>query len=400
MVVNDLLIPGTSQWDVSLLEELFCGRDVEEITNSPLNPSGVDDIRVWHYDKKGKYMVKSSYRIARNFSEDDNRENSALWSKIWKLKLPPKIKHFVWRACTNCLPLRSNLSRRNIVVEPVCAFCRVEMETCWHVFVSCRYCRDCWREAGLNDFVEERAAAAESFTEFMDTGITDADHWLAAKLCAVMWSIWRQRNCEIWENSHTSAVVTVRVAAVVLSDWSISLGLGNAEFYNNTEEHSQRWKKPNFPYMKCNVDAAICQQRKLTGIGVVLRNDQGEFIVARTIYFPGIYAIREAEAISVREALSWLHDLGIRQVVVETDAKYVVDSLTSHEFGISEYDFVIQECRAFLQSEPEVSAKFVRRNANMVAHELAKGSFSFDSPSVWNFPPLCIVNLLSLDALD
>ncbi|KAK6144752.1 hypothetical protein DH2020_021572 [Rehmannia glutinosa] len=210
------------------------------------------------------------------------------------------------------------------------------------------YCLACWREAGLATFVDGKAVAVESFIELVEVVINELDHWMAAKFCAIM----------------------------------------------------SRWKKPDFPYMKCNVDAAISQQRKLRGIGMILRNDQGDFVVARTIYFPGIYAVREAEAIGVREALSWIHGLGIRQVVLETDAKYVVDSLITQETGISEYDSIIQECCGFLQSEPEVSVKFVRRNANMVAHELAKGSFSFDSPSVWNSQPLCIVDLLSLDALD
>ncbi|KAK6151805.1 hypothetical protein DH2020_014440 [Rehmannia glutinosa] len=315
------------------------------------------------------------------------------------MNIPPKVKHFIWRAYRNCLPTRSNLAAKNIQVDTICVFCHIDIETCWHLFVTCSFCTNCWNIAGLKDWVERWVAEAESFQDFVEYGINNSDSYLAAKFCVILWSLWRQRNCEVWEQKHLAATGTVHSALCILTDW------GNNGIREQTGDDEisavqiHQWRKPDFPYLKCNVDAAFCQNRKCTGIGMILRNDQGELVVARTMCFPGLYYVREAEAMGVREALSWIYGLGIQQVVVETDAKYVVDGLSSLEKGMTEYDSILQECRVLLHSEPAFSVDFVRRSANKVAHELAKESFSFDSPSVWSSPPLCIVNSLSVDAL-
>lgn len=33
----------------------------------------------------------------------------SFWKGIWKLKVPSKIKHFMWKPCSNALPTKTNL---------------------------------------------------------------------------------------------------------------------------------------------------------------------------------------------------------------------------------------------------------------------------------------------------
>ncbi|KAK6140062.1 hypothetical protein DH2020_026197 [Rehmannia glutinosa] len=95
--------------------------------------------------------------------------------------------------------------------------------------------------------------------------------------------------------------------------------------------------KPPNEWLKVNVDAAFCCQKAATGLGMVLRNDAGEFIQARTLPIQGVFEVREAEALGVREALSWIRGLGLQRVVIETDAKYIVDGLLCPVLGESEH---------------------------------------------------------------
>ena len=46
-----------------------------------------------------------------------------IWNKIWSFKVPPKVKNFLWRACSTILPTRDNLHRRKLHVELGCGFC-------------------------------------------------------------------------------------------------------------------------------------------------------------------------------------------------------------------------------------------------------------------------------------
>ncbi|KAK6164619.1 hypothetical protein DH2020_001483 [Rehmannia glutinosa] len=234
------------------------------------------------------------------------------------------------------------------------------------------FCKSCWRAAGMYELVDEWAEKSESMQDFVEAGISHGESWVAAKFCTILWCLWRQRNCEVWENKHLSAAGTIVLALHVLNDWCKSRGEWLSNETENSDVQGQFWRKPIFPFMKCNVDAALNHNSNYTGIGMILRDDQGDFVVARTMWFPGLFTVREAEAMGVREALSWIHGLGIRHVEVETDAKYVIDDLSSPVSGRSEYDCILQECQSLLLGEPEVSVGFVRRSANMVAHELAK----------------------------
>ncbi|KAK6123061.1 hypothetical protein DH2020_043213 [Rehmannia glutinosa] len=206
-----------------------------------------------------------------------------------------------------------------------------------------------------------------------------------------MWSIWKERNEALWNKSHKNAAGTVRTALAVLNEWC---SIHNVRFVEVGDEgHDQqqtKWIKPYPPYFKCNVDASLSNTQGMTSVAMVIRDDRGEFVVARSVLFPGFYQVREAEAIGVREALSWTKNLGLKYLILETDVKYVVDGLTNIEKGMSEYDILLKECQLLLQSKPAFSVTFVRRNGNMVAHALAKEAFSFDSPSVWSSPPLCL----------
>lgn len=39
------------------------------------------------------------------------------WCALWKLKVPPKVKHSLWRLCRDVLPTCSNLAHRHVDVE-------------------------------------------------------------------------------------------------------------------------------------------------------------------------------------------------------------------------------------------------------------------------------------------
>lgn len=73
------------------------------------------------------------------------------------------------------------------------------------------------------------------------------------------------------------------------------------------------------PYVKCNSDANVCY-------GLVVRNADGFFVRAKSGNLESSISILEAEAYSIKEALSWLKDLGYTHVVFETDNSLLFDA--------------------------------------------------------------------------
>ena len=59
------------------------------------------------------------------------------WSSIWKLQVPGKLKHFLWRACTNSLPTIINLMKRRVLSDPVCHLCGQYLEDTMHAQWGC-----------------------------------------------------------------------------------------------------------------------------------------------------------------------------------------------------------------------------------------------------------------------
>jgi len=54
-----------------------------------------------------------------------------------------------------------------------------------------------------------------------------------------------------------------------------------------------RWQPPEHGRMKCNVDAAFSSQRNKTGVGICIRDEDGVFVLARTVPFIGVYPVCE-----------------------------------------------------------------------------------------------------------
>ncbi|XP_031121132.1 uncharacterized protein LOC116024378 [Ipomoea triloba] len=69
---------------------------------------------------------------------------------------------------------------------------------------------------------------------------------------------------------------------------------------------TETWKKPLGGRLKMKTDAAFNEANNSMGLGWVLCDDQGRFLASKSMCITGCYGVKEAEAICIREALSWL----------------------------------------------------------------------------------------------
>ncbi|KAL5542188.1 hypothetical protein UlMin_009898 [Ulmus minor] len=93
--------------------ENFWPIDIAEITNITVPRNREADKLWWFFEKKGSYTVKSGYKLACDLNnpifDSTSAGGSNWWTTLWTLKLPPKIKFFLWRSCLNALPTKDNL---------------------------------------------------------------------------------------------------------------------------------------------------------------------------------------------------------------------------------------------------------------------------------------------------
>ncbi|KAM6564548.1 hypothetical protein CsatB_024546 [Cannabis sativa] len=138
-----------------------------------------------------------------------------------------------------------------------------------------------------------------------------------------------------------------------------------------------RWCAPNANEIKVNVDASIFESNRDFGYGMVARDEHGFLVEGVSKLCHGHVRPELAEAIGVREALSWIKNKQWTQVTLETDCLVVVQAIRNPTRMISLFGDVIRECQNLLVVLRGVSISFVKRSANLVAHKIARAAISY-----------------------
>jgi len=82
------------------------------------------------------------------------------WKKLWRLKCPGKIRHFLWRFAHNSLALRWNLERRRMDVDTKCVLCNRQTEDGGHLFFKCKDARKVWEILRLEEHMDVLATSS------------------------------------------------------------------------------------------------------------------------------------------------------------------------------------------------------------------------------------------------
>lgn len=123
----------------------------------------------------------------------------SLWTKIWSLSVPPKIRTFLWSICQNAIPTRENLHKKKISPDPLCQMCHTEIETTEHVFLLCRWTKEIWRDNRIQSMTQMkqiRRIDQWMMTEFTSRRTSPEREFIAW----VLWQIWKARNARIFRD--------------------------------------------------------------------------------------------------------------------------------------------------------------------------------------------------------
>ena len=150
------------------------------------------------HTKSGEYSVKSSYHTARLISKREENKarslgedfGSSVWSKLWKLHVPNKIKVFRWRVCLDILPTRVNLARRRIVEDDRCEVCSLAKETRFHALWECGLAQDIW--AGCSRRLQKGVTTHEDMLQLVDLLQHHLDDDELELFWVQCWLIWNQ----------------------------------------------------------------------------------------------------------------------------------------------------------------------------------------------------------------
>ncbi|XP_057808970.1 uncharacterized protein LOC131023447 [Salvia miltiorrhiza] len=169
-----------------------------------------------------------------------------------------------------------------------CAICRGGFENLCHSFFHCPFADECWRVSNLQDFIESIIDRCDSFKQALFKIVDEKNGELKASICMLLWQIWRDRNIVVWKNVYSAPHRSVCLAADCRNDWILARE-ARAQHAPIPQSTSLclGWLPISSSSIICGVDAALFASDNFMGLGLVIRNHDGGFVVEKTLKTPG-----------------------------------------------------------------------------------------------------------------
>ena len=156
--VADLIDTSSFQprWKGTLIDSVFYPFEADTVISIPLNFRLPPDSLIWTKNKAGNFTVRSAYFLQKELenasygnlaSSSHSGRRHSFWNIIRSSLIPPKIKSFIWRACTDSLPLRTKLFDKRISSSYSCVLCSDVAESCSHILWECSFAQAVWFQA-------------------------------------------------------------------------------------------------------------------------------------------------------------------------------------------------------------------------------------------------------------
>nr|POF10194.1 uncharacterized protein CFP56_14134 [Quercus suber] len=194
--VDMLIDPHSGWWNLNLLDQCFFPLDAKSIMSLPLCTTPQPDSLVWPAEKCGQFSVKSGYKCLCEDSQASDPVSEfpevqrSLWKGIWKLNIPGKIKHFLWKSCTNSLPTKNNLLKRTIISEDVCHLCSMHPEDVMHALWGCSKVRQVWQRSF--GWLDHNQVAEGSFSDLVR--LVQTKPKMFPLFAVTAWAVWHHLN--------------------------------------------------------------------------------------------------------------------------------------------------------------------------------------------------------------
>ena len=122
-----------------------------------------------------------------------------------------------------------------------------------------------------------------------------------------MWSIWKARNLKLWQQVSDSTVTILERAKHLLEGWRIAnrkqapTRQENVSSIPSTSHHNGdanfKWRKSRSGRYKCNVDASFPTNTNKVGLGMCIRDSDGNHVRSKTMWFTPVCSVDVGEAL-------------------------------------------------------------------------------------------------------
>ena len=124
--------------------------------------------------------------------------------------------------------------------------------------------------------------------------------------------------------------------------------------------------------MKVNFDEAIFEDLRAAVIGMAVRNEHGEVVVALAEQIPIPDSVFTLETLVARRVVLFVQELGLRNVVFDGDSESSIQAISNRLLSHSSCGHIIHDILLFASSFQSFSFSYVCKQGNALADALAK----------------------------
>ncbi|KAL7214682.1 hypothetical protein ACSBR1_026965 [Camellia fascicularis] len=382
------------EWDMDLISNQIPEEAIPDILRiHPPQFLNLIDKPCWKGSHNGGFTSAAAYDII--VGKDQHVGD---WKWLWKLRIPQKLKGFLWVVLNGRLFTNDMRMRRGLTNDSNCISCN-NMEDLNHVLRTCPQAGELWASVfntqwylrmlntPLLDWIIVNAKNKTPYSNYISFGTI---------FIVALWRVWTNRNKKIFENKNFNSFESVKF----IFEFSLEIHMAFSRSIVTPKKSSVliRWIPPFASLIKLNSDGCLRESLGIGGFGGLFRDEQGAWISG---YYDRIESRSslEAELWAVYKGLIILLQRGLTKVVIETDAEQVVQLLKEGPGDNFSFRGLVEDARIILRG-CKCEVIHVMREGNTCADALAKlGVEQPEDLLVVNEPPAEIRSLLVADML-
>ena len=152
-----------------------------------------------------------------------------------------------------------------------------------------------------------------------------------------------------------------------------------AEFISTQPAHNPSpprmrvcWQPPPQGTIKINFDGATSANDQASGIGIVLRDENGSVLASLAQQLPHLYTPLNIEAKATSRAPQFAAELGFNRVILEGDCQVLIKALKEDSMFLCDDGLFIEDVLFYANFFNKLHYSHVKRKGNKVAHSLTQ----------------------------
>lgn len=282
-----------------------------------------------------------------------------------------------------------------MVTSAQCPLCFQGAEDVKHLLFECTHATSIWAELGLLPLIQDACKVDRAGQAVLEAALcvqrvpVEDVHAVSELVAVTCWYLWWSRQ----QTTNNEKTQGPRVIARAIEALHVNFVAANSP---KPRAKREGWLRPLQDYVKINVDASFDADTLKGTTGAVIRDSKGGFIAAANSKIDVVFDALSAEAYAIKHGLSLAQTVGCNRIIISSDCLEAVRAMVEGDYMGPAYA-IFKDCYQLVTDFPMYTFEHCHREANCVAHELARVARG-SSVEVWlDEPPGFIRSLLLSD---